>query len=248
MRLSHHKFSLLILFSCGWLWVSSTGCHFRNQVKFDNSGVDCTNHFTQIEYADVCDTCVDDPIVDAGEPVTAENFDEQEPWPLTLEESIHMALANSKILSRLGGRVLSAPGGAVTAFDPAIIETNPFNSAEAALSDFDAQAAASATYNHNERIFNNIFFGGGAVGLTSNTHNYRASVTKTTASGATFSLRSITDFNQSDNPTVRFESFWDTVWQAEWRQPLAQGFGTAVNRIAGPNGRPGNYNLSLIHI
>lgn len=44
----------------------------------------------------------------------------------------------------------------------------------------------------------------------------------------------------------RFRSVYNTVNQVEVRQPLLRGYGTAVNRIAGPNAQPGIYNGVLI--
>ena len=224
----------------------ASGCHLRRNAKFTQACVDCKTAFTQIEYPDLCDqSCEDTSALQTHAPPTIANFYEQEPWPLTLEEAIEMALSNSQVLQRLGGRVLSGPQGTSTVFDPALVETDPFQSAEAALSAFDAQFQGSANFAHSERRFNNAIAAsfGGAI---SNNGLYRAGLTKTTATGAQFTVRNLTDYVFSNSPVNVNPSTWDTVMQAEWRQPLGRGYGTAVNRIAGPNAQPGSYNGVLI--
>ena len=223
------------------------GCRIRQQPSFSQPCVDCKTSFTQIEYPDIADSAVDDASeFQTQAPPTIANFYEQEAMPLTLEEAVELALLNSNVLQKLGGRVLASPQGTPTVYDPAILETNPFQGAEAALSAFDAQFTGSANFVHSERLFNNLFFGAGANSLVSNNGDYRAELSKTTASGSTFAVRNLTNYAFSNNAGNLFPSAYDTLLQAEWRQPLARGFGTAVNRIAGPNATSGNYNGVLI--
>ncbi len=234
------------------------GCHHRSKVKFVDSCSDCASDFQQIEYPDVCDAALDNPSdLLTAPPPTILNIDEQEPWPMTLEEAIEMALANSQVLTRLGGLVVSAPQGAATVFDPAIQATDPFGSAEAALSDFDAQFTSSLNWSHTEREFNNAFAGFGQNTRTFDVGNIQAALSKISAAGTEFSISNNNDYNR--NPDFqflfdplgnqvgeRFKSYWDSVVQFEARQPLLRGAGTAVNRIAGPNALPGQYNGVLI--
>jgi outer membrane protein TolC len=165
---------------------------------------------------------------------------------MTLDECVHRALQNSKVLSKLGGVVVNAPAGAATLLDQAIIETDPFNSVEAALTAFDAQFNSSIGLGHSERTFNNAFFGGGAASNITNTGNFRAELSKQTAAGTIFSVRNITDYNRNNSPFNQVPSVWDTVNQVDIRQPLLRGSGVAINRIAGPNATPGRYNGVLI--
>ncbi len=230
--------------------VSATGCHFNRAARFEDCTHRCGPAFQQIEYPDVCpDKCganMEGDHLRTGAPLTVRNWEEQESWPLTLEEAIEMALAGNKVFHKLGGRVISGPQGTATAFDPAIVETDPFLSSEAALSAFDAQFTGVARLDHSERKFNNLFFGAGAVSQNSNRGNLRAGLSKYAANGSQFNVFSASDYSSNNSPGNRFPSAWDTILQAEVRQPLARGAGTDVNRIAGPNASPGAYNGVLI--
>jgi outer membrane protein TolC len=114
------------------------------------------------------------------------------------------------------------------------------------LSAFDAQLTSSFNFNRSERVFNNPFFGGGAAALISNTSAFQFAVSKQAANGSTFTMRNLTDYNRNNSPVNAFASTYDMVNQLEFRQPLARGAGTLVNRIAGPNALPGQYNGVLI--
>ena len=150
-------------------------------------------------------------------------------------------------MQRLGGAVVNSPQAVTTLLDPALQESNPTLGVEAALSAFDTQFSTSFFFNRSERAFNNVFIGGGAPMLTTNASTFQAQLQKQTATGATLTIRNQTDYNRNDSPANLFGSVYDTVNQAELRQPLAQGYGPLINRIAGPNAVPGQY-LSLIHI
>ncbi len=179
-------------------------------------------------------------------PLTVSTFNELDPWELTLDECVQMALAGSKAIQRLGGVVVSSPQAVTTLYDQALQETNPQLSVEAALSAFDAQFSTSLFFNHNERTFNNVFAGGGAASLTTNSSTFLTELQKTTATGASFRLSSRTDYNRNNSPVNLFPSAYDIVNLVEVRQPLARGFGSLYNRIAGPNALPGQYNGVLI--
>ena len=96
--------------------------------------------------------------------------------------------------------------------------------------------------------------GGGADSLISNTSNSRFELSKQTAAGTSFATRTLIDYNRTNIPIAtpgnpfgnRFGSVYDWVSQMEIRQPLLRGRGAAVNRIAGPNAAPGQYNGVLI--
>jgi len=203
--------------------------------------------YQQIDAPRICeDGCHPRESMFTGQPPTISNYQSLEPVPIELEEAIYLTLQSSEVFAKLGGRVVTAPAGSGTVYDPAIQATNPQQSIEAALSAFDAQFTSNLTVNHQERRFNNLFFGGGAPQLTSNLGNFQAELSKVSAAGTRFAVRNITDYNRNDATANLFRSAWDTVTVIEARQPLLRGFGTQVNRIAGPEGAPGVYNGVLI--
>jgi outer membrane protein TolC len=240
--------------------LSASGCHFHGSPKFNNCNSGCGTTFEQIEYADVCQDPCGPPVsgdhLRTAAPLTNRNWQEQEPWPMTLEEAVEMALSGNKVLQKLGGRVLAAPAGTATAYDPALLETNPFNSAEAALSDFDAQFTGNISRDHIEN--KNLVPGINPITMMpdlvtastqSDAANLRAGLSKYSANGSQFNVFSSSDYNVGSRffgTPISFPSTWNTALQAEVRQPLARGAGSAVNRIAGPNPIAGSYNGVLI--
>ena len=224
---------------------------------------------SSLQYEPICDTCSDvyqrietptqnhcdcdddchcgggDVLLASLPPVTISNFYDQEPWELTVEECIQLALSNSKVMQKLGGVVTSSPAAVTTLYDQAINETSN-GSVETALSAFDAQLNSSLFFNHTERVFNNLFFGGGVPAVTTDTAAFRTDLTKTTAAGTQFTLRNQIDYNRNNSPVNQFGSSYDWLNLVEVRQPLWRGAGTDVNRIAGPNATPGVYNGVLI--
>ena len=227
--------------------VMIAGCRARPIGPVTCATPRCSDVLQNIETPDLCDdSCDDTSGLLSGPPMTISTFYQSDSLDLTIDQAVELALRSSDVLQRLGGTVLSAPQGAQTLYDVAINETNPQGSVEAALSAFDAQVASSAFANHNERKFNNIFFGGGAPTLTTNSGTIRNELFKQTAGGTRFAIRNLTDYNRNDSPFNRFASTWDTVNQMEIRQPLLRGSGVTVNRIAGPNAVPGVYNGVMI--
>ena len=215
------------------------GCASSPQsIQFDsaNCGVACDSQTTRIEYPSPSSVCNEQPVdsLYSPVPVTLSNYESVQSRELTLDECVATALANSEVMQKLGGVVVSAPSTATTLYDPALAESGIFG-VEAALSDFDAQFTGGFTYNRSERIFNNLFFGGGAAALVSNVSNFNLAVSKQTAAGTSFQVSSVTDYNRSTSPANTFGSAYDIVNLLQVRQPLARGRGTLVNRIAGPN-------------
>ena len=224
------------------------GCRSQRPVLINvESCGPCQDVFQQIEDPVVCEQdCQDNQYLMTGPPATISNFEKMEPWDMTIDEAVQYALENNEVLTKLGSVVVTSPQGASTIYDPAIQATNPLQSSEAALSAFDAMFTTSLFANHSERAFNNPFFGGGAAALITNAGNLNMALSKTSAAGTQYTIRNLTDYNRNNAPLNNFPSVWDTVMQFEVRQPLLQGAGTYVNRIAGPNATPGNYNGVLI--
>ena len=228
-----------------WLGCASS----PKSIQFDSQdcGIACDSKTTRIEYPQPSSASEELPVerLYSPVPVTLSNFDSVQSREMTLDECVATALANSEVMQKLGGVVVSTPDAATTLFDPALAESGIFG-VEAALSDFDAQFNGGFTYNRSERIFNNLFFGGGAAAQVSNVSNFNLNVTKQTAAGTSFLVSSVTDYNRSNSPANTFGSAYDIVNLIQVRQPLARGRGTLVNRIAGPNATFGNYNGVLI--
>ena len=228
-----------------WLGCASS----PKSIQFDSSdcGIACDNQTTRIEYpqpSSVCDEQQADRLY-SPPPVTLSNYESVQSREMTLDECVATALANSKVMQKLGGVVVSTPSAATTLYDPALAESGVFG-VESALSDFDAQFTGGFTYNRSERRFNNLFFGGGAAALVTNISNFNVGLSKQTAAGTSFSVSSNIDYNRSTSPANTFGSAYDIVNLMQVRQPLARGRGTLVNRIAGPNAMFGNYNGVLI--
>ena len=165
---------------------------------------------------------------------------------LTLQQSIQIALENSRVMRDLGGTVLRSPQGSITRNDPALAFTDPRFGEEAALSEFDATFETSALFEKNDRRLNNRFFGNQGF-FQQDLHNYSAAIRKRSATGGLMSVRNLTTYdtnNQLSNAIGR--SSFDQILESEIRQPLLQGAGTQFNRMAGPGARPGQINGVLI--
>ncbi len=165
---------------------------------------------------------------------------------ISLDETVAIAMTNTSVLRDLNATILRAPGQLTTDLALQLVQTDPQQGIEAALSAFDAQLYAMGKWQNNDRRFNNRFFGGGANAFQQDTHDYVAQVSKRTATGAQISLRSITDYDANNATGNLTFSAWQHQWHAELRQPLFRGAGLTFNRIAGPAAVPGVYNGVLI--
>ena len=234
----------LVLWTCVFLG----GC--RSSEKLSEPVSSLSPVVQDIEYPDVERGAASLFDVEAiQEPPSARRPQDSEKWPMTLDEAIRIALKNSQVVRDSGGRVVSAPQGAVTVFDPAIQEADPRSGVEAALSAFDAQFSSNVIGEQTDRSFNNVFFGGGQAGVTTTIADVQTGISKQTATGTQFSVSNATNYNRSSIPPSdfqRFSSVFDTLVIGELRHPLLQGAGAEFNRIAGPNATPGNYNGVLM--
>jgi hypothetical protein len=188
-------------------------------------------------------------IPDEPAPLTLRSAEQIELTPsreISLEEALAIALQNGAVLKDLGASVLRNPDQVQTEYRESLLQTNPQVSVEAALSAFDAQLYAYGNWQNNDRRFNNRFFGGGANAFKQDRNDYVFQLTKRTATGAQFAVRSITDYDANNATGNLTNSAWQTQLQAEARQPLLQGGGLQFNRIAGPAAVPGVYNGVLI--
>ena len=166
----------------GLIVVAFAGCHVRRDVTVPQANP-CQKFLQEIEYPDLCDdSCTNGNDLVSGPPITISNFHDMEPWDMSLDECVLQALSGSKVIQRLGGIVVNSPQAATTLLDPALIESNPLQSVEAALSAFDADVATSFFFNRNERSFNNVFFGAGAATLTTNASTFQTCLLYTSPS------------------------------------------------------------------
>lgn len=200
---------------------------------------------TSIEYPDVA-TPLSDDLLTTPPPLTATHGEPTAYRDLKLEEAIHCALANAKVLRDLGGTLLRTPNGAPTVYASAVQESDPRFGVEGALAAFDATYASTAYFEKNDRVLNNIFFGGGTRQLQQDAYVFQNQISKRTAAGTAVTVRNITDYDANNAPGNAFPSAWNSNIEMEYRQPLLQGGGVDFNRIAGPGATPGQYNGVLI--
>ena len=225
----------------------ATGCRLREPNSFKACDDGCyATIATQVEYPDVQQCSAADAGWAAVAPLTLANAQQLEYWDLTLEQTVQIALAQSKVIRDLGGAVLRTPGAVETYWDPAVVETDPRFGVDAALSAFDAELTASAFGEKNDRALNNEFFGGGTRILTQDAAVMQAQLAKRNALGTQFAMRHYVDYDANNAPSNRFPSVWNTRLETEFRHPLMQGAGATFNRIAGPSNVPGLYTGVLI--
>ena len=166
---------------------------------------------------------------------------------ISLEECIAHTLRNSEVVRELGGTVLLAPESVRSANDPALAYTNPAFGEETALSEFDATFSNQFLFQNNDLAFNSTFIGDQGT-LTQDTATNVTSLSKRSASGATFQLNHQFVFDRNNTPANRFanNTSYDNFLTAEIRQPLLRGAGVTFNRIAGPGNPIGVNNGVLI--
>lgn len=244
MRCRPRQIILLLM-----LLAASSGCRFgRDEFHFPEHQVGPHETVaTEIEYPDV-DTTMDPDIAATSGPRTIENPRDQELLEMTLAEAMRLALGNSSVIRSLGGSVVSAPAGSQTIYNPALTETDPGRSVEAALSAFDAQLSSNLFWNKIDRGINQTFAGLFLPTAQQCVSAYDLELAKVTATGARFALKHHINYNRTEipNPSLRFNSVYQIDYEAEYRQPLLQGAGIAFNRIAGPNSSAGGANGVLL--
>ncbi len=165
--------------------------------------------------------------------------------PMSLQECISQALANSKVMRDLGVSVIRSPLSTGTNLDPAITFTDPRIGEEAALSAFDANFFVSSMYENNDRRFNNSFFGRNSF-FTQDLSTTQFGINKRSATGGLFSFRNVAVYDRNNQASQLGPYSWDNYMEGQIRQPLLQGAGNQFNMIAGPGAAPGQYNGVLL--
>jgi outer membrane protein TolC len=230
--------------------VALTGCQPQQPFYFFENG-DMAHYkgmATEVEYPDLQE-CSSPEVDGSIQPYSLRNRDAKEPTDLKLEEAIHIALTNNKVMRSIGGQVTAPPDFIArnpelvpTIWDPAIVESNPQAGVEAALSAFDAQLHSVAQWQkfneprNTTAAFDTIF---PSVRQDDN-GTFQNQIRKVSAGGGTFALSHDILYTDSNSPTRNYHSDWTTQLRAEVRQPLLQGNGVQVNRITGgPGAVPG---------
>ena len=163
-------------------------------------------------------------------------------WPMTPEEAVQTALANSPVLRDLGGALLRSPRSVRSVVDSAIAESDPRFGPHAALAAFDAIVETSLVASKNDRAFNNLLTGGGSNQFSQDLITWEHELSKITGTGGRMSLLKRIEYDSNTAPQNLFPSGWTANIDFEIRHPLAQGAGATFNQIAGPNGAPGALN------
>jgi|GEM_PF-117878 len=198
----------------------------------------------EIEYPDVASDQLPD-VVDAVRPLSLENMDPDQMWDLTLEEALHTALANSKVMRSLGGSAslladsvtpLGNPEFLPTVYDPALQEYW----IESALAEFDTTFLASVGWNKNA-LPRNLNLGLYSPVLKQDGASANAELRKWNPTGGWVYARHTVDYlnEYSRNTTRLYDADYQTGISIGFEQPLMQGFGVQFNRIAGSAGKMG---------
>lgn len=188
----------------------------------------------------------DTPIEFSMSPDQLVDYGQIEYLPISLEECIHSALADSKVFRDLGGTIIFAPAAAESTLDPALIYSNPVFGEDAALSAFDAQFAQSVFFEKNDRAFNTSFTGDTNGIFQQDLGEFNFELSKLSATGTQLSTRAIINYDDNNQAGNRFFHSWESIAEGEFRHPFLQGGGVLFNRIAGPSQTPGNFNGILI--
>ena len=237
----------------------TTGCGFSRQTDDSwaesDSGYSDPGYYesasTQIEYPDV-ETPINTSVLETAPPLSIADDREIEYELISLQEAVQTALMNSRVLRDLGGTVLRSPDDADTNYDVALRELDPRFGVAAALSEFDAQFAFSASHEKNDRALNNRQVGALATQLRQDNSILQSQITKRSATGTELTFRNLTEYDYNNTPSNRFfadgdsgSQVWETLLDMEVRQPLLQGNGSNFLRIAGPTATAGSVNGNL---
>ncbi len=200
-------------------------------------------------YLEPCEPVISEDVASPPESLSPDqmlDYNSIEYFPISLEECIQRALADSDVFRDLGGIIVTTPFGITTTVDPALIYTNPTFGEDAALSAFDAEYSQSVIFEKNDRPFNNPFTGDTRGLFQQDFGEFNFQMTKLSATGTRFTSRGIINYDDNSQAGNRFFHSWETILDNEFRHPLLQGSGVLFNRIAGPSQVPGSFNGVLI--
>ncbi|MDZ4688289.1 MAG: TolC family protein [Planctomycetaceae bacterium] len=197
---------------------------------------------TAVEYAAV-DQETPAEVVYSHKPRTVKDREQDEVWDLTLEEAMHTAIANNKMIRQRSsqGQLLANPTNFPSVYDPALRASGFLfgnRGVEGALSDFDAQFSTSMMWGRNEQVSNSLFTSGtlppGFESVTE-TAQFQSQLSKTIATGGNLALSHNWNYLGSNSPGLLFPSSYNGLVNLGYTQPLWAGAGVEFNRIAGPS-------------
>ena len=205
-----------------------TGCQPSRPFYFFEDGD--LSHYkgvaTEVEYPDVNTDTIPD-VSGSLPPLTLQNPEPKEFWPLRLEEAVRVTLENSKVFRTLGGQVQNptfqvslSPLNAQTVYAPAITESDPRFGVEGTLSNFDTQWSTSVFWQKNDHPVNTNFAGVLANVLQEDAAQFQTQLAKVTAAGDRVYFRNNTNYDMNNNPTNFFPAYWTTNFEAEFRHPV----------------------------
>jgi outer membrane protein TolC len=232
----------------------ATGCAPTQPFYFFEKG-DLSHYVgmaTKIEAPDVKNASLAE-VQDAQAPLTLANSKYEQVWDLSLEEAVHTALENSKIMRTLGARfasqggtrpqvgdaptvLLTTPQSVTSVYDPAIIETNPNLGVEGALSNFDAVLASSFTWEHDNQPQNALLSVGSIQQRISlqDIDTMTTGLSKRNAIGGTTSITSQQIYTDSNSPLRESKHDNQNILDFSLQQRLLRGGGLLFNEINGP--------------
>ncbi len=237
---------LLLASGCA---LNSESFNFCKDNKCMPLGTQPTPGAAQLQFSEVCAVPCSEPSM--AEPASPLDLNEStlssgNVLPMSLQECIQLALANSKVMRDLGGTVIRSPQTVGTSLDPGLMFSDPRLGEEAALSAYDANFFVNNYFERNDRGLNNQFFGNNGQ-FKQDMNTTQAGVSKRSATGGFYAFRNVTNYDRNNQLSNKFPfDSWETYVEAEARQPLLQGAGTEFNRIAGPGAVAGQLNGVLL--
>lgn len=202
------------------------------------------DYATAIEYP-----CVDEPMSDkvsgAVKPRTVRDRSHDEIWDMSLQEAIHTALANNKIIRTrndflsTGNQLYSNADGILSVYDPAIRESGVLfgnRGVESALAAFDTQWTTKILWSGDEKVSNGNFGVGPLGEIVTDQADFTTGLQKVTGYGATIGLTHNWTYLQSNSFFRTFPSDYNGALSFDYRHPLWAGAGAEFTRIAGPVG------------
>jgi outer membrane protein TolC len=253
------------------LLVLTAGCAPTQPFYFFEKG-DLSHYVgmaTKLEAPDV-KNCSLAEVQDVEAPMTLTNNRYEKVWDLPLDEAVHTALQNSKIMRTLGARfasqggtrpqvgdaptvLLQTPQSVESVFDPALVESNPNTGVEGSLSPYDAVFSSNFTWEHDNQPQNALLAVGSIQQRISmqDIDTLQTSLTKRAAPGTTIGISSEQIYTDSNSPLRESKHDNQNILDFTIQQRLLRGGGVLFNEIHGPldattSGAGGGFNGVMI--